>query len=164
MKKPYGYWQQSAQDLAILHDTTNTQKDGYIYINRNGNSHVLHVWIWEQLVGSIPVGYEIDHINGIRHDCRLVNLRCVPRVINMRNSQKQINNTSGITGVSRITDHTRVYWVTTWSDPITGKQRRKMFSIGKYGEGGAMAMAIDYRAKILQELINNHGYTCRHGR
>lgn len=163
MKKPYGYWQQSAQELAKIHEQSDAQTNGYIYVKRNGITVLLHVWIWEQLVGPIAVGYEIDHKNGIRWDCRLVNLRCISKTINLRNASKQSNNTSGTTGVSEITDRGHKYWVASWNDPTNGKQRRKLFSITKYGNN-AKQMAVSYREQILQELINNHGYTNRHGK
>lgn len=45
-------------------------------------------------------GKQIDHLNGVRHDNRLCNLRVVESFLNRRNSAKQRNNTSGIAGVS----------------------------------------------------------------
>lgn len=162
MKKPYGYWQQSAHYLAKLHDQSDAQSNGYIHVKRDGKNVLLHIWIWKQLVGAIPEGYEIDHINGIRWDCRLSNLRCVPKLINLRNSAKQSNNTSGFTGVNLIVDRGREYWAAVWSDPVTGKSRFKRFSVNKYGDN-AKQMAIAYRAYIQEGLIKNHGYSTRHG-
>lgn len=37
----------------------------------------VHRLVWEAFVGKIPDGYEIDHINAVRDDNRLVNLRVV---------------------------------------------------------------------------------------
>lgn len=45
----------------------------------------VHRFIWETLKGSIPIGYEIDHINTIKTDNRIDNLRCVTRSQNMLN-------------------------------------------------------------------------------
>lgn len=42
---------------------------------------------------------QIDHVNGIRDDNRLLNLRAVPNVLNHRNEGKPKSNTSGVTGV-----------------------------------------------------------------
>lgn len=162
MKKPYGYWQQSAHYLAKLHDQSDAQSNGYIYVKREGKTILLHVWIWEKINGAIPEGYEIDHENGIRWDCRLSNLRCIPKTINIRNSAKQSNNTSGFTGVNLIVDRGREYWAAVWSDPLTGKTRFKRFSVNKYGDD-AKQVAIAYRAHIQDDLIKNHGYSTRHG-
>lgn len=41
--------------------------------------------IWETFNDEIPEGYEIDHINTIRTDDRLENLRCVTHIENMNN-------------------------------------------------------------------------------
>lgn len=55
--------------------------DGYECINlyRDGKPKQLfvHRLVWEAFNGQIPDGYEIDHVNTVRDDNRLVNLRCV---------------------------------------------------------------------------------------
>jgi hypothetical protein len=153
----------SAQDLAIVHDPALAKSDGYISFTRGDWRGALHRWIWEQLVGPIPAGYEVDHENGIRHDCRLGNLRCIPQKINLRNRKKQSTNSSGVTGVSRVCSNNYYYWMATWQNPLTGKGDHKYFSIAKMTEAGAQQAAIDHRAMILQDLKDFHGYTDRHG-
>ena len=44
-------------------------------------------------------GLEVDHINHVRNDNRLVNLRFVTHGGNMRNKSVSSKNTSGVTGV-----------------------------------------------------------------
>ena len=72
--------------------------DGHIY-NESGkeigsvtsNGYVItsfgymHKIIWEAFKGKIPEGYEIDHINTIRNDNRLENLRLVTHKENCNN-------------------------------------------------------------------------------
>lgn len=41
----------------------------------------------------------IDHINGLKSDNRIVNLRNVSQSINTKNCKKSSNNTSGVNGV-----------------------------------------------------------------
>lgn len=54
---------------------------GYlIHYIRKGNKRIhvsVHRLVWETFNGEIPQGYEIDHINTIKYDNRLENLRCV---------------------------------------------------------------------------------------
>ena len=67
---------------------------GYVF----GKLYKAHRLIWLYIYGYFPEN-EIDHINRIRNDNRLCNLREVSRQCNLRNSKIQINNTSRITGV-----------------------------------------------------------------
>lgn len=60
-----------------------------------------HRVAWAIFYGAWPDG-EIDHINHVRDDNRIVNLRAVDRRQNAQNTSLQRNNSSGVTGVSRI--------------------------------------------------------------
>jgi hypothetical protein len=55
---------------------------------------------WAIAFGCWPKG-EIDHINGVKTDNRLANLRDVPRAVNARNRGLRRDNRSGYTGVKR---------------------------------------------------------------
>lgn len=57
-----------------------------------------HRIAWAIHHGEWPSG-QIDHINGIKHDNRITNLRDVTNQENSRNSKKPKNNTSGCVGV-----------------------------------------------------------------
>lgn len=71
---------------------------GYLNITINQKKYRAHKLVWLMFNGCLPKG-EIDHINGVRSDNRIENLREVTRVENARNQQIRSNNTSGITGV-----------------------------------------------------------------
>ena len=71
---------------------------GYRLIRVDGIKYGAHRLAWLYVHGSFPEN-EIDHINGIRDDNRIVNLRAVDRQTNARNMKKRKNNTSGVTGV-----------------------------------------------------------------
>lgn len=75
-------------------------KRGYIRTKFNGKMTFAHRVIWEMFNGKIEEGMEIDHINGIKTDNRIENLRCVDRFINCKNASIRKDNTSGATGVS----------------------------------------------------------------
>lgn len=60
-------------------------KEGYIRIRLNSIEYRAHRVIWEMFNGEIPEGMLIDHINGIKDDNRLENLRLVTREQNNAN-------------------------------------------------------------------------------
>lgn len=164
-RKPMNYWAGSAHDLAKYYPLSDANgPNGYIRISRDGKVVYLHIWIWEQIYGPIPPGWEIDHENGIRTDNRLSNLRCIPEADQRRNSTKRKDNTSGVQGVSRwVTTRRRNQKVEMWravAHDTTGKQIIKTFSIKKYGEQGAFKMACDARKQMEQD----YRYHPNHGR
>lgn len=60
-------------------------KNGYRHIVVNYKQILEHRFIWEAFNGEIPEKTEIDHINTIRDDNRLCNLRLVSSSENKRN-------------------------------------------------------------------------------
>ena len=60
---------------------------GYKTIRLAKKSYKLHRLAWFYINGEWPK-YDIDHINGIRHDNRIENLRDVPRKMNLENQKK----------------------------------------------------------------------------
>jgi hypothetical protein len=75
--------------------------NGYIYISIDNNKCLAHRVAWIHTYGEWPK-HDIDHINCIRTDNRLVNLRDVERYVNNQNRAgvKSTNKVSGMTGVS----------------------------------------------------------------
>lgn len=72
-----------------------TDYDNHGYI-RNGTAKGIkfqHRIVWETFVGEIPDGYEIDHINCVRNDNRLCNLRLLTRAENVhRANYKRVHS------------------------------------------------------------------------
>lgn len=60
---------------------------GYDYVSIGGKAKLLHRLMWESFNGEIPDGMEIDHINTIRTDNRLDNLRLATPKENRNNPQ-----------------------------------------------------------------------------
>ncbi len=87
--------------------TVGTVSNGYIYTKVDGTIYAIHRIVWLMNTGEKPNGY-IDHINGIRHDNRMSNLRVVTMQDNNKNLSRQRRNKSGKTGV--IWDKTRSRW------------------------------------------------------
>lgn len=94
------YWKERKQGRKFgpigTHD-----RDGYlvIWMNERKNRYPVHRIAWVIARGKWPDD-QIDHINGVKDDNRLSNLREATNAENMRNVGKQSHNTSGLKGVS----------------------------------------------------------------
>lgn len=75
-------------------------RQGYRRMVIDGKRRQAHRMIWIFANGDIPDGIQIDHINGVRSDNRLTNLRLVTNAENQRNRSMRSDNTSGFPGVS----------------------------------------------------------------
>lgn len=164
-RKPKNYWAGTAHELAQCYSASDANDAaGYIRISRDNVIHYLHRWIWEQTFGPIPDGWEIDHINGIRTDNRLDNLRCIPQAMNKRNMKTRVDNASGVQGVTRwSTTRRRNQKVEMWRAVAInqqGKQVIKAFSVRKYGEEQAFELACEAR----EQMEKDFGYHPNHGR
>lgn len=74
-------------------------KKGYMHISVNGKSYSAHRLIWLYVHGKMPKN-QIDHINRIKDDNRLVNLREATNAQNAQNRDLYSTNSSGYIGVS----------------------------------------------------------------
>lgn len=72
--------------------------NGYLRIGIKGKQYFCHRLAWLYVHGELPK-VDTDHINGIRNDNRIVNLRACSTSENMRNVGIRPNNTSGFKGV-----------------------------------------------------------------
>jgi hypothetical protein len=72
---------------------------GYWTIRINNKDYLAHRLAWLWMTGSWPIN-TIDHINGIRNDNRLCNLREATHAEQKQNVVKRKNNKSQYTGVS----------------------------------------------------------------
>ncbi|WP_414461848.1 HNH endonuclease [Hyphomicrobium sp. DY-1] len=71
---------------------------GYVRVRLNGRDYLAHRLAWFYMTGKWPVAF-LDHINGVRDDNRLRNLREVNNTENIRNARKGRGNKSGFKGV-----------------------------------------------------------------
>lgn len=79
------YRYDSKQDKLVLIEPRN-HTNGYKQTHYpKHKTFYVHRAVYETFVGEIPVGYEIDHINTIRDDNRLENLRAVTHLENVNN-------------------------------------------------------------------------------
>ena len=75
------------------------EKRGYILISVDGLQYMAHRLAWLYVHGEMP-STDIDHINNVKDDNRIANLRLVTRKQNMQNVLFHKHNTSGFKGVS----------------------------------------------------------------
>ena len=85
----------------LVHENIGTlNQNGYLNINIRGKTVRVHRLIYFHVYGEIKSGYEVDHINGVRTDNRIINLRLVTK---RQNQENRIfcskNNKLGIKGV-----------------------------------------------------------------
>ena len=121
---------------------------GYVQVGLHGRYYLAHRLIWLLFYGTLPE--TIDHINGIRHDNRIANLRDVSLQENLKNKVRYSNNSSGTTGVR---------WVKAdqcWRAEI--RDNGKLINLGRFK---ALHDAISAREKAEQDLgfHKNHGLT-----
>lgn len=112
---------------------------GYRLIGFNGREYGAHhlVWVWHH--GFYPRSH-LDHINLVRDDNRIENLRECTQAQNMANRNLQANNTSGFKGVTKA--KTQGKWLAyvgrrhlgTFDTPEAAHEAHKNAALALYGE------------------------------
>lgn len=122
--------------------------NGYLRGRVDRKLLAVHRLVWILVYGSEP-SFEIDHINGIKFDNRISNLREVTPSCNSRNRPMRSDNTTKLTGVFWDKDANK------WRVEISINRKHK--TLGRY-ESIFEAACVRFSAE------NKHGYTLRHGR
>ncbi len=120
---------------------------GYLCGRLLSRYYLAHRVAWIIEYGSWPT--EIDHINGVKSDNRIVNLRAVPHRENCRNAAIPSDNTSGVVGVSW--DRSRSLWMAY----IEGQDKR--VHLGRY-------RTIEEAATARTAAERIYGFHRNHGR
>lgn len=108
---------------------------GYWQINLWGNLVLGHRLAWAMHHWEDPGDLQIDHINRIRTDNRITNLRLVDRSDNQRNCNLQKNNRSGYRGV---------HWNQgrrAWEAKVIVRGKRHYFGVHPTAEAAAAAIS-----------------------
>lgn len=141
-------------------------KDNRLNVMLFGKTYKCARIVMELFTGTpLPDGAIVDHKDGNPLNNDISNLRVATQLVNMRNTRKYRNNTSGVTGVKFWVNHfgttfARAAWRTD-----EGKNCTKSFSVTQYGLLPAFSMAVEFRRKMVEEL-NEQGanYSERHGK
>jgi len=127
---------------------TSIDGNGYKHGRVLGSKHKAHRIIWLMQTGRFPEE-QIDHINGVRADNRLENLRAVTNAENQKNKSLQRDNSSGSNGVSW--SKTRNRWMAYIN--INGRMK----NLGRF-------KTIEEAIQARSEASKLHGYSLSHGR
>lgn len=93
-------WRVASSRAAVGQAAGHIDAQGYLRVRVNGAKYLQHRVAWFLAYGEWPKG-QIDHINGVRHDNRIANLRDVNGTINNQNERHARKNSStGLLGVA----------------------------------------------------------------
>lgn len=122
--------------------------NGYLKVRLDSVLYYAHRVAYAIANGAIPDGAEIDHINGVRNDNRLCNLRLVSPMDNRHNQGLRVDNKSGVNGV---------YWsknACKWLATI-GVAREQIY-LGCF-DSFDDAVAARKAAEVQYQFHKNHG-------
>ena len=95
----YWRWRVSNHIPKTLEAGTQSKSSGYLSVRVHGRPYQVHRVVMLMCYGFYGEGLEVDHINHVRNDNRLFNLRFVTHGENMRNKSVSSKSTTGVTGV-----------------------------------------------------------------
>jgi hypothetical protein len=126
------------------------QKDakGYLKVRVGGTRFSVHRIIYKMYYGDEDRGRQIDHINGVRDDNRILNLRLVDQSTNQKNSYLRSDNKSGHVGVFQTPFN-------TWVSYIQSSKKYQCLGTFKTKEGAIKAR------KSAEKMLS---FSERHGR
>jgi len=124
-------------------------RKGYVLVGWNGVNYRAHRLAWWFVYGEMPDA-QIDHINGVRDDNRISNLRLANDFQQNHNRKKPITNRSGVKGVS-------------WSRAHNAWVARVSF-MGKRYQVGYFKDISDAKEKLEELRESLHKEFCNHGR
>ena len=93
-------WRKRASNRQRGNLVAGSNDHGYIRIRLKGKDYKAHRIAMLLAYGFYGDGLEVDHLNHIRNDNRLANLRFVTSTGNHRNLSRSSNNTTGVTGAA----------------------------------------------------------------
>ncbi len=92
------FWNVARQNIRAGCKAGNLEPSGYVRISVLGKKYYAHRLAWLYVHGNLP-RYEIDHIDGVKNNNRILNLRDVSHKTNNKNKKMPRSNKSGCVGV-----------------------------------------------------------------
>ena len=145
------------KDIYALVDSTFNVPDGSLILastgypkimkstgkKRNSGSYIYdEKYLHRIVVGDIPSGFEVDHINGNKLDNRRENLRICSRIQNSHNTSNRKGRFKGVYPLNRNIKNGKV-----WGVQLTHKY--KVYSLGRFKSEIDAAIAYNEKAKEL---------------
>lgn len=129
-------------------DVAGKIRKGYVVISIDCREYLGHRLAWLYVYGKWPSG-DLDHINHVRDDNRIENLRIADHAMNSKNNKMHVNNTSGVMGVR-------------WRE----KQQRWNVNITSCGKQMFLGSFVDFFEACCarKSAENKHGYHPNHGK
>jgi HNH endonuclease len=128
-------------------------RNGYIRVYVDGRYYLAHRLAWFMVYGTWPD--TLDHINRVRSDNPIANLRLATPTLNALNRKTRVDNRAGVTGVFRCNDSR----LSPWRDHIS--VNRKLIGLGSFEtkEQAVAARNAAFQAEIDRRLIKDaEGY------
>lgn len=145
------------------------QPSGYMRVTIKKKSYFIHRLVAETFLGECPEGFEVDHINRLRDDNQLSNIRYVTRSENRRN-RKDYEELHTKLGFSEPVDEStyRAYYARSEK----GRQARqkanlKYWSLNKevwFSDGKRHVVPIDMAKQLLTVPVNQRHWENNYGR
>ena len=95
----YWRWRINSRVPKTLEAGTQRKSSGYLTVSVHGRDYSVHRIVMLMCYGFYGEGLEVDHINHVRNDNRLVNLRFATQGENLKNQSVSSKSTTGVTGV-----------------------------------------------------------------
>lgn len=142
----------------------NKSTQGYYQFKIRGKLFKAHRTVWELFNGATSL--QIDHIDGVKTNNLLCNIRPVDNLTNCQNKGMYSSNSTGKNGINCYQHGaTKTTYITAqWKD-VNGKGCAKHYSVKRYGIMVAHLLAATTRDLAIDES-NKKGssYTGRHGK
>lgn len=139
-------WKVRTSDRIRIGNVAGSFRSGYRIIRIKGSIYHAHRIAWLFVHGTWP-SHDIDHINLVRDDNRISNLREATRSENLRNVAIRDINKSGLKGVSsnkrqymaRICVHGKTFYLGTFDTPEEAHAAYVAASLEHHGEYGRLS-------------------------